>query len=143
MKAILLCFTLTVLTFSASIPCVQYQASKLGTASDCSIERVDENTLSWGVQVNFKANYDWNDKSYYNNLGDMGSPRLPIFADNSQCVTKTGSYASGQAVILNCTQSFSVIPVGYSNLITAFDDSDFPLGFSTKIPLSSTGNLQQ
>ena len=71
----------------------------------------------------------------------MGSPRFPIYADTTQCETKTGSYSAGQSVLLNCTQSFSDIPVGYSNVITAFDEDDFPLGFSTKIPLSSA-NLQ-
>lgn len=70
----------------------------------------------------------------------MGSPRLPINPDSSKCTTKEGKYSKGQSVLVNCTQSFSVIPVGYSNVISAFDGDDYPLGFSTKIPLSSPGS---
>ena len=45
MKTILVCLTLTVLAYSASIPCVQYQASKFGTASDCSISPIPRCSL--------------------------------------------------------------------------------------------------
>jgi hypothetical protein len=72
----------------------------------------------------------------------MGSPRLPINPDSSKCVSKEGNYKKGQSVLINCTQYFSSIPVGYSNVISAFDGDDYPLGFSIKIPLSGP-NLQQ
>lgn len=139
-----LCLLLAVVAFSASVPCTQYQASKNGNASDCSITRVDALTISWGARINFNVNFSWSSKSYANVLADMGSPRLPISPSKSSCESKAGSYTKGQSVLINCTQSFPSIPVGYSNVITAFDGDDYPLGFSTKVPLSSpTPNLQQ
>lgn len=142
MKSLLICLSLAALALSASVPCLQFQGSKLGNASDCSIARLDDNTLQWGAQINFNADFKWTDKSTYNVLADMGSPRLPVEASKSDCKTQAGSYTKGQSVLVNCTQSFSMIPVGYSNVITAFDGDDYSLGFSTKIPLSSPSNLQ-
>lgn len=142
MKSLLVCLSLTALALSASVPCTKFQPSKLGTASDCSITRIDDNTLQWGVQINFDADYKWTETSTYNVLADMGSPRLPVEADQSDCKTQVGSYTKGQSVLVNCTQSFSMIPVGYANVITAFDGADYPLGFSIKIPLSSSNSLQ-
>jgi hypothetical protein len=127
---------LVVTIFAASVPCTQYQSSNFGTASDCSINRVDSLSISWGAKINFKTNYSWKDNSVANVLADTGSPRLPIGPSKSQCSTKAGSYTAGQSVLVNCTQSFSAIPVGYSNVVTAFDGSDYPLGFSMKVPLS-------
>lgn len=139
-----LCLLFAVVAFSASIPCTQYQASKNGNASDCSITRVDSLTISWGARINFNVNFNWSSKTYGNVLADMGSPKLPISPSKSSCESKAGQYTKGQSVLINCTQSFSSIPVGYSNVITAFDGDDYPLGFSTKIPLSSNElNLQQ
>lgn len=66
----------------------------------------------------------------------MTSPRLPIGPSKSQCSTKAAKYTAGQSVLVNCTQSFSAVPVGYANVVTAFDGSDYPLGFSMKVPLS-------
>jgi hypothetical protein len=71
----------------------------------------------------------------------MGSPRLPIGPSKSNCTTTPGSYKSGDSVVMNCTQVFDTIPVGYSNVISAFDGTDYPLGFSTKIPLSLSESL--
>ena len=141
MKSLLTCISLAAIALTISVPCTQFQPSKLGTASDCSIARLDDNTLQWGAQINFNADYKWTEKSTYNVLADMGSPRLPVEADKSDCKTQAGSYTKGQSVLVNCTQSFSMIPVGYSNVITAFDGDDYPLGFSTKIPLSSPNSL--
>lgn len=142
MLKLFLTFLLLSVAFSASIACTQYQASKNGNASDCSITRVDAKTISWGARINFNVNFSWSSKSFSSVLADMGSPRLPIAPLKSSCDTKSGSYTKGQSVIVNCTQSFDSIPVGYSNVITAFDGDDYPLGFSTKIPLSMP-NLHQ
>lgn len=136
LSKISLCLLLAVIAFSASVPCTQYQASKNGNATDCSISRVDANTISWGARINFNVNFSWSAKSVANVLADMGSPRLPISPSKSNCDTKAGTYTKGQSVIVNCTQSFSTIPVGYANVITAFDGDDYPLGFSMKVPLS-------
>lgn len=127
---------LIAVALSVSIPCTQYQASKNGNATDCSITRVDSVTISWGARINFNVNFNWKSTSFSNVLADMGSPKLPIAPSKSNCDTKAGTYTKGQSVLVNCTQSFSSIPVGYSNVITAFDGDDYPLGFSTKVPLS-------
>lgn len=140
MKAIL-CLLLVAGALAASVPCAQYQASKFGNATDCTISRVDAQTLSWGAVINFKASFNWTSKSYSNVLADMSSPRVPIGPSKSNCVSKEGTYSSGQNVVINCTQGFSSIPTGYSNTVTAFDNTDFTLGFSLKIPLSM--NLEQ
>jgi hypothetical protein len=143
LNKILLCFIFAAVASSISIACTQYQASKNGNATDCSINRIDTVTISWGARINFNVNYNWKTTSYSSVLADMGSPRLPIAPTKSQCDTKAGSYTKGQSVIINCTQAFTNIPVGYSNVVTAFDGDDFPLGFSTKIPLNSVNeNLQ-
>jgi hypothetical protein len=136
LKRFSICLILAVAALSASVPCTQYQASKLGNASDCSISRLDSVTISWGARINFNANFNWKSNSFSSVLADMGSPKLPIAPTKSNCDTKAGTYAKGQSVLVNCTQSFSSIPVGYSNVISAFDGDDYPLGFSTKIPLS-------
>jgi hypothetical protein len=141
LSKISLCLLLAAIAFSASVPCTQYQASKNGNASDCSISRVDANTISWGARISFNVNFSWSAKSVANVLADMGSPRLPISPSKSSCDTKAGAYSKGQSVIVNCTQSFSTIPVGYANVITAFDGDDYPLGFSMKVPLSLPGIL--
>lgn len=133
---IMISLALIAITLSASVPCTQYQASKNGNATDCSISRVDATTISWGARINFNVNFSWTAKSYSNVLADMSSPKLPISPSKSNCDTKAGTYTKGQSVLVNCTQSFSSIPVGYANVITAFDGDDFPLGFSTKVPLS-------
>jgi hypothetical protein len=135
---------LVALAISASVPCTQYQASKFGTASSCSISRVDSLTITWGAQINFSADFKWADNSYSNVLADMSSPRLPIGPKASKCDSKTGSYSKGQSVLINCTQAFDQIPTGYADVVTAFDHTDYPLGFSLKIPLSmeEESNLQ-
>jgi len=142
LKTLLLAI-LAVSVLSVAVPCTTFGPSKNGNASDCSIVRVDGKTIQWGAVINFKLPYNWQEKSIDNVLADMGSPRLPINPDKSQCTTKTGSYKAGDKVLVNCTQVFSAIPAGYSNVITAFADNDYTLGFSTKIPLSfeEEGNL--
>lgn len=140
---ILICLIFVAVAFSVSVPCTPYQSSKFGTASDCSITRVDSLTISWGAKINFNASFTWSDKSYSNVLADMSSPRLPISPSKSQCATKAGTYTAGQSVLVNCTQGFTSIPTGYANVITTFDGTDFPLGFSMKVPLSEPSpNLQ-
>ena len=124
------------LALSASVPCTTFQSSKLGTASNCTITRNDANSLSWSAIVHFSQDYQWKDSSHSNVLADMSSPRLPIAPSASKCETKAGSYSKGQTVSVSCTQGFDAIPTGYSNVITAFDGEDYPLGFSMKIPLS-------
>lgn len=134
---------LVALAFSVSVPCTQYQSSSFGTASNCSISRLDAKSISWGAQINFNQTYKWADNSYSNVLADMSSPRLPIAPSSSKCESKAGSYTKGQSVLINCTQAFDQIPTGYANVVTAFDHSDYPLGFSLKVPLSmEEGNLQ-
>ena len=66
----------------------------------------------------------------------------PFSPTKAHAKPKREKYSKGQSVIINCTQSFDAIPAGYSNVITAFDEDDYPLGFSTKVPLSSP-NLQR
>ena len=122
---------------SASVPCTQYQSSKLGTASNCTINRDGPKSISWSAQINFNADFKWTDSSASNVLADMGSPRLPISPSTSKCQTKAGSYTKGQSVTFSCTQAFDQIPTGYSNVVSAFDGADYPLGFSMKVPLSS------
>jgi len=141
LKSIILGLVLVGAALSASVPCTQYQASAQGTASDCSINRIDANSISWGTKVTFKVAFSWTAKSFSNVLADMGSPRLPIGPSKSNCTTTPGSYKSGDSVVMNCTQVFDTIPVGYSNVISAFDGTDYPLGFSTKIPLSLSESL--
>ncbi len=131
-----LCLLLIVAASSVSVPCTSYQTSKNGNASDCSINRVDSLTISWGARINFSLNFSWTDKSFSNVLADMSSPRLPISPSKSSCTTKPGNYNKGDSVLVNCTQSFSSIPVGYANVVSAFDGDNFPLGFSMKVPLS-------
>lgn len=94
-KALLICFALAVATFSISVPCVTFQTSKNGAASDCSIVRLDDNTLAWGVKISFNVDFSWNASSTYNVLADMGSPRLPVEPSSSQCETKVGKYTKG------------------------------------------------
>ena len=143
LKNILLISLLLAAATAVSIACTQYQSSTFGTASDCSVNRLDAKSISWGTVINFKVDFKWNATSYSNVLADMGSPRLPVPPSSSKCDTKAGSYTKGQSVTVNCTQSFDTIPNGYSNVITAFDGTDYPLGFSTKIPLSSEPSLTQ
>lgn len=45
--------------------------------------------------INFNAAYDWSEISVYNLLADMGSPRLPVVPNQSNCVTKAGKYSPG------------------------------------------------
>ena len=137
MLKILALAVLIIAATSASVPCTQYQSSKFGTASNCTINRDGPKSLSWSVQINFNADYKWTDSSADNVLADMGSPRLPIAPSASKCTTKAGSYTKGQSVSVSCTQSFDQIPTGYANVVTAFDGADYPLGFSMKVPLSS------
>ena len=133
---LVLAFIALTLSLSASVPCSIFQTSKFGNASDCSINRIDAKQLSWGVKVTFSSTYNWKNSSVANVLADMSSPRLPISPSKSSCTTKAGSYGKGDSVLFNCTQAFDQIPVGYSNVVTAFDGEDYPLGFSMKVPLS-------
>ena len=92
MLKLFLTFLLLSVAFSASIACTQYQSSKNGNATDCSITRVDAKTLSWGARINFNVNFSWTSKSFSNVLADMGSPKLPISPSKSSCDTKAGSW---------------------------------------------------
>jgi hypothetical protein len=141
LKSAILGLVLVVAVISASVPCTQYQATKQGTASDCSIVRIDTKSISWGAKLTFNTTFTWTDKSFSNVLADMGSPRLPISPSKSDCTTKAGSYKPGDSVLMNCTQVFDTIPTGYSNVASAFDGSDYPLGFSMKIPLGLSESL--
>lgn len=76
-KSALFCL-LVAICFSVSVPCVQIQSSKNGNATDCSISRVDDRTISWGSKINFNVAYEWKTDSIYNLLADPGSPRLPV-----------------------------------------------------------------
>ena len=136
LKSLALILTIIAVVSSASVPCSIYQTSKFGTAVDCSINRIDAKQISLGVKITFNANYAWKEKSIANVLADMSSPRLPISPSKSTCNTKAGTYNKGDSVLFNCTQAFDSIPTGYANVITAFDGEDYPLGFSTKVPLS-------
>ena len=139
-KAIL-ALAFVALVATVSVPCTQYQSSKFGTAANCTINRDSANTISWTAQVTFSQDYAWKDNSFSNVLADMSSPRLPIAPSASKCSTKAGSYSKGQSVSISCSQGFDAIPTGYANVVTAFDGSDYPLGFSMKVPLSLVFNL--
>jgi hypothetical protein len=65
----------------------------------------------------------------------MTSPRLPYKPLSSSCDSQAGTYTKGQSAKISCTQSFDAIPVGYVNIVSAFDQTAQPLGFSFKIPL--------
>jgi hypothetical protein len=52
-KSSLLVFLLIISVLSASTPCVQYKGTTYGTASDCSMIRVDKYTITWGAVINF------------------------------------------------------------------------------------------
>jgi hypothetical protein len=137
-----LCFGLLLaLAVSVSVPCTQYQSSKFGTASNCSITRNDARSISWSATITFSGDFKWTEKSVSNVLADMGSPRLPIAPASSKCDTKAGSYTKGQTVTVSCSQGFDSIPNGYSNVVSAFDGTDYPLGFSLKVPLSLEPSL--
>lgn len=136
LKTLTLCLALIALALSASVPCSIYQTSKFGSASDCSINRIDAKQLSWGVRITFASTFNWKNSSVSNVLADMSSPRLPVNPLKSSCNTKAGSYNKGDSVLFNCTQAFDAIPTGYANVLTAFDGEDYPLGFSMKVPLS-------
>lgn len=142
MKSIVLAL-LIAFAFAVSVPCTQYQTSKFGTASNCTITRNDAKSISWSAQINFSGDFKWTKASASNVLADMSSPRLPIPPSASKCDTKEGSYTKGQSVSVSCTQGFDTIPNGYANVVTAFDGTDYPLGFSMKIPLSIEPNLSQ
>lgn len=141
LKVFSICLILIVACFTASVPCTQNQATSFGNATDCTIVRVDSQTITWGAVINFKVDSKWSAASYSNVLADMTSPRMPIAPSKSNCISKEGSYTKGQNVLINCTQAFSSIPTGYVNSVSAFDHTDYPLGFSIKIPLSMS--LQQ
>lgn len=132
---VLLASMLVITILAASVPCNTLQATKLGTASDCSINRDDSKSITWGAKINFNASFTWSEKSYGNILADPTSPRLPVPPTSSKCSTKSGSYSSGQSVLINCTQGFDSIPTGYSNVVSAFEGADYPLSFTIKIPL--------
>lgn len=116
-----LCFFFSVIALTVNVPCVIYLESTNGNATDCTISRVDSLTLSWGVLINFHSNFNWTEKSYINALIDMGNPQSAVPASKSSCNTKADSYTKGQSVLINCTQSFSIIPVGFSNVVKAFN----------------------
>jgi len=90
--------------------------------------------------INFKADSKWSSTSYSNVFADMTNLRVLIAPSKSNCVSKEGSFTKGQNVLINCTQAFSSIPTGYVNSVTAFDHTDYLLGFSFKIPLSMSSN---
>ena len=140
LKSIILAVLLAV-AISVSVPCTAYQSSKFGTASNCTINRDGPKSISWTAQINFSGDYKWTNSSSSNVLADMSSPRLPIAPSSSKCSTKEGSYSKGQSVPVSCSQAFDAIPTGYANVVTAFDGSDYPLGFSMKVPLSLVLNL--
>jgi len=143
MKSIIVALLLTTLALAVNVPCTNYQTSKFGTASNCTITRLSSTSIQWSAQINFSADYKWTNSSASNVLADMSSPRLPISPSASKCETKAGSYSKGQSVSVNCTQGFDSIPTGYANVVSAFDGSDYPLGFSMKVPLSMEPNLSQ
>lgn len=142
MKSIIIAL-LVALALSVSVPCTQYQSSKFGTASNCTITRNSATSISWSAVINFNADFKWTDKSASNVLADMSSPRLPVSPSASKCETKAGSYSKGQSVSFSCTQGFDAIPTGYANVVSAFDGTDYPLGFSMKIPLSMPSLTQE
>jgi hypothetical protein len=71
----------------------------------------------------------------------MEHPRFPYFPAGSQCETKYGKFYSGQSVLMNCTQGFDDIPVGYVNQMIFLEDSSMPLGVAMKIPLGMIKGL--
>lgn len=122
---------------SVSIACTQNQATKNGNATDCSIVRVDATKIQWGARINFNVDFNWKNTSFSNVLADVTSPRLPYPPTASQCTTTPKAYKKGESVLVNCTQTFSAVPSGYVNAVSAFEGDDYPLGFYFKVPLSS------
>ena len=85
MKSIIIIALLVTLALSVSVPCTQYQSSKFGTASNCTITRNSATSISWSAVINFNADFKWTDKSASNVLADMSSPRLPVSPSASKC----------------------------------------------------------
>ena len=48
-----------VYSLTVSVPCTQYQSSKFGTASNCTINRDGPKSISWSAQINFNADFKW------------------------------------------------------------------------------------
>jgi hypothetical protein len=99
MKTVIISMLLLTLALSMNVPCYQYLASKLGTVSNCTIDRLDSQSIAWTVQINFNATFNWTNSSFHSvlvNLQDLN--QKPIKAVASQCTTTPGLYSPGQSV---------------------------------------------
>ena len=91
--ALLLLLVSVVLT--ANVPCTQFQDSKFGTASNCTITRLETNSIQWSTIIHFTTDFKWTNSSTSNLLADLSSPRLPVNPSASKCETVEGSYKKG------------------------------------------------
>ena len=108
---------------SDSVPCTETQESIFASISDCSAEKYDQYTLSWGVKIDFKKEVEHRSDNWINLLSDNVHPRLPYFPLGGECKSEYGTFESGQSVLLNCTQDFEDIPKDYVNSVILLEDS--------------------
>ena len=113
----------------------------MARAADCSVERIDTYGLSWGLRIIFTDEAEHRSDNWFNLLADIEHPRLPYFPASSQCESKYGKYYGGESVVINCTQGFEALPVGYVNQMIFLEDTVSPLSVGTKIPLSMENQL--
>ena len=71
--------TLALLVLCCASICVEVESSFLAEASDCTISKVDEQTIKWGALLTFKADVEHKSGNWFNLLADMEHPRLPYF----------------------------------------------------------------
>lgn len=128
--------TLALLVICCASICVEVEPSFLAEASDCTISKLDEQTIKWGVKLTFLADVEHKSSNWINLLADMEHPRKPYSPIGSECTSQYGKYYEGQSVLLNCTQAFEDVPRDYVNAVYVLEDSVSPYGFSMKVPLS-------
>lgn len=136
MIKLVLAAVLLISAFCAPVPCNQFAASPTGNVTNCDIRRKDTNTIEWKVQINFNQNFNWKDRSWSNILDDITNPNIPEVPVQSSCTSNPGQYNIGQSLTIHCTQAFIAIPRNYVNIVSAFEETAKPLGFTIKIPLS-------
>ena len=71
--------TLALLVLCCALICVEVEPSFLAEASDCTISKVDEQTIKWRAFLTFRAHVEDKSGNWFNLLADMEHPRLPYF----------------------------------------------------------------
>jgi hypothetical protein len=103
LKAVLL---LSLITLLSSLVCVEVEPSYLASASNCTISKLDDNTIKWSAVLTFQGDVSHRADNWFNLLADMEHPRLPYFPTGSECTSQFGTYYNGQSATITCTQSF-------------------------------------